>query len=118
VVVNGAQKGQLYLALFEDASQFPQNASASQGVKLPIDAGVVKHTFKNVKWGTYAIAAYQDLNGNGKLDRNFFGVPTEPYAFSNNPAVKWQEPTFAEAAFDLDRPAASVKIRLKYWKEY
>ena len=116
--VNGRLKGQLHLALFENASQFPENASASQGVKLPVDAAVIKHTFKNVHWGTYAIAVFQDMNGNGKLDRNFFGVPSEPYAFSNNPVVKWKEPTFAEAAFELRQSKVKVGVNLKYWKEY
>jgi uncharacterized protein (DUF2141 family) len=25
---------------------------------------------------------FQDLNGNKKLDKNFIGIPTEPFAFS------------------------------------
>jgi uncharacterized protein (DUF2141 family) len=34
--------------------------------------------------GDYAFAVYHDANGNGKLDRNGVGMPTEDYAFSNN----------------------------------
>ena len=34
--------------------------------------------------GRYAVAAYQDVNGNGELDKVPPGIPTEPYAFSND----------------------------------
>ncbi len=32
-----------------------------------------------------AFTVFQDLNGNGKLDMNPMGVPTEPYGFSGRP---------------------------------
>ncbi len=31
----------------------------------------------------YVISMYQDINGNGKLDSNFLGIPREPFGFSN-----------------------------------
>lgn len=34
--------------------------------------------FSNVQPGRYAAIAFHDENGNGKLDKNFLGVPTEP----------------------------------------
>jgi uncharacterized protein (DUF2141 family) len=33
--------------------------------------------------GDYLVSVYQDLNGNGKLDSNFIGVPIEPIGISN-----------------------------------
>src|SRR3954465_4244362 len=38
----------------------------------------------NLDPGKYAIILFHDENGNGKLDKNALGVPTEPYGFSNN----------------------------------
>jgi len=35
----------------------------------------------------YAIAVYHDKNGNGRIDRNFIGVPTEDGGLSNNPSL-------------------------------
>jgi uncharacterized protein (DUF2141 family) len=32
-----------------------------------------------------AFTVFQDLNGNGKLDMNPMGIPTEPYGFSGRP---------------------------------
>ncbi|MBM3418733.1 MAG: DUF2141 domain-containing protein, partial [Bacteroidetes bacterium] len=31
-----------------------------------------------------AVAVYQDLDRNGRLDKSAFGFPTEPYGFSRN----------------------------------
>jgi len=38
----------------------------------------------NLDPGQYTIILFHDENGNGKLDKNALGVPTEPYGFSNN----------------------------------
>ena len=41
-------------------------------------------TFRDLKPGAYAIRAFHDVNGDGTLNTNPFGIPIEPYAFSNN----------------------------------
>lgn len=50
--------------------------------------------------GEYAIAFFQDLNGDKKLNRNFIGYPTEPFAFSNNASARLGPPKWKDAAFD------------------
>jgi uncharacterized protein (DUF2141 family) len=39
--------------------------------------------FSNLDPGRYAIIVFHDENGNGELDKNVLGIPTEPYGFSN-----------------------------------
>ena len=51
---------------------------------LKATAGRSSSGSENVKPGNYAIAVFHDLNGNGKLDRNLIGLPSEPYGFSND----------------------------------
>ncbi|MBE7198584.1 MAG: DUF2141 domain-containing protein [Parafilimonas terrae] len=68
-------------------------------------------TFQGVSPGTYAVAAYQDANGNGRLDRTGLGLPLEPYAFSGA-AGRRARPDFSEAAFVLREPGGSVRVRL------
>jgi uncharacterized protein (DUF2141 family) len=60
----------------------------------------------------YAIAAYYDTNNNGRLDKNIFGAPTEPYGFSGNVRPLFRAPTFWEASFKFDN-AGEVRIELK-----
>jgi uncharacterized protein (DUF2141 family) len=40
--------------------------------------------FGDLKVGVYAIKAFHDVNGDGKMNTNPFGLPIEPVAFSNN----------------------------------
>lgn len=57
--------------------------------------------FNDLPDGVYAFAVYQDLNENGKLDRKKFGIPAEPFAFSNDALGKFGPPKFSEASFEL-----------------
>ena len=81
-------------------------AAATAEIDLPLPAR-----------GEYVVAGFQDLNGNGKLDKNFFGVPTEPYGFARVPPSKWRAPSFGEVA----TPVANgdrVTIELRHWDAY
>ncbi len=62
--------------------------------------------------GEWAVALSQDTNDNGRMDRNFLGIPTEPYAFSNNVRPKLSAPKFEECKFMADADGKVVTIRL------
>ena len=51
--------------------------------------------------GLYAVAVYQDFNENQKLDKGWFGIPTEPYGLSNNFVPIISAPTFNDCKFKL-----------------
>lgn len=63
--------------------------------------------------GDWAVALSQDVNNNDKLDKNFLGIPTEPYAFSNNVRPTVAPPTFADCKFTVDGTGKVVNIALK-----
>ncbi|MBF9142549.1 DUF2141 domain-containing protein [Hymenobacter properus] len=63
--------------------------------------------------GDWAVAITQDLNNNDKIDKNFLGIPTEPYAFSNNVRPTVAAPDFNECKFKVDGPGRVVNIVLK-----
>lgn len=111
-------EGKVRLALFQERSEFPQTESAMMGRVLPAQRQGLQCSIEGLAYGTYAVAAFHDLNGNGQLDRNPFGLPTEPYAFSNNPSVKWRAPRFRDAAFRLSRPVFVLDIKLRSWSEH
>ena len=58
------------------------------------------------------MALTQDLNNNDKLDKNFIGIPTEPYAFSNNVRPALRPPNFDECKFRVDASSKVVSIAL------
>lgn len=63
--------------------------------------------------GEWAVAITQDMNNNDKIDKNFLGIPTEPYAFSNNVRPTVAAPNFDECKFVVDGPGKVVSIVLK-----
>jgi len=62
--------------------------------------------------GEWAVALTQDVNNNDKLDKNMLGIPTEPYAFSNNVRPKFSAPKFEECKFMADADGKVVTIKL------
>ena len=96
-------KGVVRLCLTSRADAFPQcKAGAALTATVKARQGTVEHRFLGVRPGAYAIAAFHDANGNGKLDK-MMGMPREGFAFSRNPPMRPRAPTFKEAHFTLDR---------------
>ena len=58
----------------------------------------------NIKTGVYSVSLFHDENNNGVLDtKGFFGIPTEPYAFSNNPSTTFGPPSFEKCTFLINK---------------
>ena len=73
----------------------------------------VSVTFPAVPYGTYAIKAFQDLDGDGKMKTGFFGAPEEPWGFSNDASGIMGPADFSDSKFELDVPELELTIRLK-----
>ena len=66
--------------------------------------------------GEYALAISQDYNENTVLDKNFLGIPQEPYVFSNSVRPKFRAPTFEEAKFFVDDKKTTLQnLKLESW---
>lgn len=79
--------------------------------------GAVDITLHNLPFGNYAGSFYQDENWNHVIDRNFAGLPTEPYGFSNSVRAKWSVPSFQSVSFDFEKLVAEQRVRLAYWSK-
>lgn len=86
----------------------PQNCA--DGQVAAVSGVTARFTFQDVAPGTYAVAAFEDLNGNGTLDRSQNGLPLEPYGFSNN-AGRRSTPRFEQAAVSVTRDT-SIAVHL------
>lgn len=75
-------------------------------------AGTIEFRVPNVRPGQYAIAIFHDLNGNGKLDRSFIGLPNEPYGFSNDVGRRGV-PSFAGALITVRDPSTAVTVPIR-----
>lgn len=62
--------------------------------------------------GRYAVAIYQDLNDNKKMDKSKLGFPKEPYGFSRNYRPKFSAPKFEDCAIELGNDPKTISIKL------
>lgn len=104
-------QGDVRAAVYANADAFDQGEVVS-GVTVPAKAGSTKMTISGLEAGTYGIALFHDLNGNGELDRNLFGAPSEPYGFSSNPIIKFSAPKFDAFTFEFNGNPMTLNITL------
>lgn len=113
------EQGTIRLAVYNNKADFEAQSNEVYGKEISNFSGKEKYTeLPDLAHGQYAIAVYHDLNNNQKLDKNLMGIPTEPYAFSNNPKVKWSPPTFEESKFQLQGKHLKMQIHLQFWSAY
>jgi uncharacterized protein (DUF2141 family) len=77
---------------------------------LKVSGDTATKTFTGLAPGRYAIKAFHDVDGDGKMATNPFGVPTEPFAFSNNAVVAMGPPKWEAAAFEVKAGANAQSI--------
>ncbi len=92
--------GKVFLALYDKEETFLK--SNSKGIKATVENKKAIAQFKGLKKGTYAVSFFHDENDNNKMDTKIFGIPKEPYGFSNNATGFMGPPKFEDAKFLID----------------
>ncbi len=108
--------GVIACAIFESPEGFPDNflEFASRIMLTQIKGKVASFEFSDIKPGKYAIAVIHDENHNGKLDKNWLGIPKEGYGFSHDAKAFMSAPSFYDAEFSYDGGDLQISIKLKY----
>ena len=101
------KKGNLLISVYDSAEDYLKKPVKT--LTTPADA-LTKRVVLELESGTYAVVIYQDLNSNGKVDRNFFRLPTEPCGFSRDARPKMGPPRYKPASFSLNE---DIEIRIK-----
>jgi uncharacterized protein (DUF2141 family) len=105
-------KGKISFGLFRKIDSFPVKGKQFKGVFIDTKKPSTKYTFENLTDGSYAVAIFHDENGNGIMDKNIFGAPTEAYGFSRNARGTFSAPSFEEAKIDM-KENKSIEIWIK-----
>ena len=113
VVVDGfkEQKGKLMVGIYNSDTTFMKKPYKGYAIKV-IDTSL-EFTVE-LPEGEYAFSVYHDVNGNNKLDTGIFGIPTEPYGFSNNAKGFMGPPSFEKAKFSLTTDSLVIRINLTH----
>ena len=103
------KKGNLLISVYDSAEDYLKKPVKT--LTTPVDA-LTKRVVLELESGTYAVVIYQDLNSNGKVDRNFFRLPTEPCGFSRDARPKMGPPRYKPASFSLNEDT-EIRIKIK-----
>jgi uncharacterized protein (DUF2141 family) len=107
--------GQVICTLFNSPLAFPTDSTRAVGqIAVPIKDNAAVCRFSGLAPGKYALVAFHDENSNGKFDRNWFGLPKEGYAFSNNVRPVFSPPAFKAAAFDYGGGDQWLTLVMRY----
>ena len=107
-------KGRVEIGLYNKSQGFADYDKRFKGFSLKASKYGVKCTFNNLPPGTYACAVFHDENGNKKIDKNWFGIPTEKYGFSLNKFGALGPPKFKLVSFTINNnQSKSITINIK-----
>jgi uncharacterized protein (DUF2141 family) len=101
----------LYVGIYRVGDEFPTFNKYWKNTKVTTTGSESIIEFE-VPFGEYAVAVSHDLNGNGSLDRNFFGYPSEPFGFSKNFKPNLSSPDFSDCMFTFSQKNNSITINL------
>lgn len=100
-------QGTLMLAAYSDAASFRKTAVTS--MQMQPTAETMQIQVCGLVGDAAAFTLFQDLNNNGQLDSNPFGMPIEPWGASGKPSA-FAAPTWETAQVALDGSTIVVKL--------
>jgi uncharacterized protein (DUF2141 family) len=106
-----AKEGKIMLALYDEAGW--AGGRPVRSAMADAASGEVKVSIEGLPAGRYGVKAFHDVNGNGRMDTNPFGMPTEPFAFSNDAHGQMGPAAWADAAFTLRAGANAQSVTIR-----
>jgi len=104
-------KGKIYIAMYRSPDAWENNHKSAYSTILKVDSEHAQTHLSDIEPGVYAIKCFLDENGNGKIDTNLLGIPSEQFGFSNN-VGRFGMPDFAEASFNISNDhSITIKMR-------
>lgn len=100
--------GSLTAELYNSKEKFLKTSFKT--VSSVIKSNSASLTFTGIPKGEYTVLIYHDENKNGKLDKNFIGMPKEPVACSNNAKGFMGPPKYDDAKFTV---SVDTKLNIK-----
>lgn len=100
-------KGAVNMVLVNSAEAYGDKAPPVAADRIAVTAASASRTFEGLTPGRYAIKSFHDVDGDGRMGANPFGIPTEPFGFSNNARGAMGPPKWEEAGFEV-KPGANT----------
>ncbi len=94
-----SNRGQVLCTLYDSAGTWLEATGYVETVAATPSGRQATCVFEDVDPGTYAVFFMHDVNGNGDMDMNLFGLPTEPWGTSRDAPSLLGPPRFRRASF-------------------
>ncbi|MDZ4845846.1 MAG: DUF2141 domain-containing protein [Chitinophagales bacterium] len=105
-------KSRVNVVFYQTKHKFLSKTDRLKGYKFNSNGSTLTTQVKDLSYGEFAIAFYQDVNNDGKCDRNFMGIPQEPYGFSNNFKPKLKPPGFGDCKFTYSEKENTLNLSM------
>lgn len=110
-----SSKGNVTVVVYGDKpSEFLAKGKKQVKVRMPAHPGTLKACLTLPKPGRYAVAAFHDEDNDHHLTRNMLGLPTEGYAFSNNPQALLGLPSYTKVSFTAHAGNTPMPLHIHY----
>ncbi len=107
-----SDKGNILVGVYNKKEGFRDEKFTYKNLKVKAAKGTMTVSIPDLPNGNYAIAVYHDANENNKLDKNFLGIPTEKYGFSNDAMGSFGPPDYEDCIVKVDgNKEISIKLR-------
>lgn len=107
------KKALIYISVFDQEEGFPSDGEKGifkwKGTPEEAEKGIST----NLPDGDYAIAVFQDIDGNGHLTKWFFGKPKEPYGFFKALEKPRKKPDFFKFSKKISH---DLVLQIKLWE--
>ena len=104
--------GAIMIALFDDEAGWNANRPVRTAM-VAVSGAAVESLFEGLPPGRYGARVFHDMDGDRRMGSNPFGIPIEPFAFSNNAHGSMGPARWADAAFDLPAGATRHAITIQ-----
>ena len=104
-------QGEIKVGVFNTGTNFLKQGAAIKNYSIKVDKNTALLTITDLPKGEYAITMYHDENSDNECNRNFIGIPKEPYGFSNNIKPKFGPPKYNDCKFIFsDNKTLNIKM--------
>ena len=103
-------KGDIKIGVFNTDTNFLKEGAAIKNYSIKVDKNTAVLTITDLPKGEYAVSMYHDENSDAKMNTNFFGIPKEPYGFSNNIQPRMSAPKYKDCKFSF---AENTTLQIK-----
>lgn len=104
-------KGEIKVGVFNTDTNFLKEGYAIKNYAIKVENNTAILTITDLPKGEYAVTMYHDQNSDNECNRNFIGIPKEPYGFSNNIKPKMSAPKYKDCKFSFtDNKTLNIKL--------